>query len=90
VKLYTVGYTRKPLRRCMELLREAEVDIVVDVRLRNRGQLAGWAKRDDLAFILERSASNIDIASILRRRASCSTGIAAPEIGSSTPLSTQP
>jgi uncharacterized protein (DUF488 family) len=35
------------------LLREAGVDIVVDVRLRNTGQLAGWAKRDDLAFILE-------------------------------------
>lgn len=29
------------------------MDAVVDVRLRNTGQLAGWSKRDDLAFILE-------------------------------------
>src|SRR5581483_730431 len=51
--LYTIGFTRKPLRRFVELVREAGVDLVVDVRLRNTGQLAGWAKRDDLAYILE-------------------------------------
>jgi uncharacterized protein (DUF488 family) len=53
VKLYTIGYTQKPLRRAIHLLRDAEVDAVIDVRLRNSSQLAGWAKRDDLAFILE-------------------------------------
>ncbi len=37
----------------MDLLRDAGVDAVVDVRLRNTGQLAGWSKRDDLAFILD-------------------------------------
>jgi len=51
--VYTIGYTRKPLRRFIELLRGAGVDAVIDVRLRNTGQLAGWSKRDDLAFILE-------------------------------------
>src|SRR5438309_1770864 len=51
--LFTIGYTKKPLRACIQLLREAAVDVVVDVRRRNTGQLAGWAKRDDLAFILE-------------------------------------
>ena len=51
--VYTVGYTKKPLRRFIDLLRVARVDAVIDVRLRNTGQLAGWSKRDDLAFILE-------------------------------------
>lgn len=51
--IYTIGYTKKPLRRFMQLLRDAAVDGVFDVRLRNTGPLAGWAKRDDLAFILE-------------------------------------
>jgi uncharacterized protein (DUF488 family) len=53
VKIYTIGYTQKPLRHAITLLRDAGVDVVIDVRLRNSNQLAGWAKRDDLEFILE-------------------------------------
>lgn len=53
VELYTIGFTRKSLRQFVELLRGADVDGVVDIRLHNTGQLAGFAKRDDLAFILE-------------------------------------
>lgn len=51
--LYTIGHTGKSLRQFIGLLRGAEVDVVVDVRLHNTSQLAGYAKRDDLAFILE-------------------------------------
>lgn len=51
--VYTIGFTQKPLRRFVELLQTASVDAVIDIRLRNVSQLAGWAKRDDLAFILE-------------------------------------
>ena len=53
MKVATIGFTQKPLRRFVDLLRGAEVDLVVDIRLRNNSQLAGWSKRDDLAFILE-------------------------------------
>jgi uncharacterized protein (DUF488 family) len=53
VKVATIGFTQKPLRRFVDLLRGAEVDLVVDVRLHNKSQLAGWSKRDDLDFILE-------------------------------------
>jgi len=56
--LYTIGYTKKSLERFVTLLREAGVDAVVDVRRFNTSQLAGWAKRDDLAFLL-RSAFGI-------------------------------
>jgi uncharacterized protein (DUF488 family) len=50
--IYTIGYTKKPLERFVRLLQEAGVDSVVDIRLRNTSQLAGFAKRDDLAFLL--------------------------------------
>jgi len=51
--IYTIGFTQKPLRRFVDILQTAGVDAVIDIRLRNVSQLAGWAKRDDLAFILE-------------------------------------
>jgi uncharacterized protein (DUF488 family) len=50
--LYTVGYKGKPLEMFVGQLREASVDGVVDVRLRNTSHLAGYTKRDDLAFLL--------------------------------------
>jgi uncharacterized protein (DUF488 family) len=50
--VYTIGHTKKNLERFIRLLQEAGVDAVVDVRLRNTSQLAGFAKRDDLAFLL--------------------------------------
>lgn len=53
MQLYTIGFTQKSLRQFIDLLREARVDGVVDIRLNNVSQLAGYAKRDDLAFILE-------------------------------------
>ncbi len=51
--IYTIGFTKKPLRKFLTLLREAGVDAVIDVRRRNSSQLAGYAKKDDLACILE-------------------------------------
>jgi uncharacterized protein (DUF488 family) len=51
--LCTIGYTKKSLRKFIELLKSANVTKVVDVRLRNTSQLAGFAKKDDLAFVLD-------------------------------------
>ena len=50
--LYTIGYQRKPLATFIGQLREPGVDAVIDVRLRNTSHLAGYTKRDDLAFLL--------------------------------------
>ena len=50
--IYTIGFTQLSLAEFIGLLREARVDAVIDTRLRNTSQLAGWAKRDDLAFLL--------------------------------------
>ena len=54
--IHTVGYTQKPLEQFVRLLQEAGVDAVIDVRLRNTSQLAGFSKRDDLAFLLRELA----------------------------------
>ena len=55
--LYTIGYQSKRLSVFIGQLREADVDAVVDVRLRNTSHLAGYSKRDDLAFLLREGFS---------------------------------
>jgi uncharacterized protein (DUF488 family) len=52
MKLYTIGFTRKPAEKFFGLLRKARVSTLVDVRLNNVSQLAGFAKRDDLKYFL--------------------------------------
>lgn len=49
----TIGFRTKPLADLITLLRQAGVEAVIDVRLRNTSQLAGYTKRDDLAFLLQ-------------------------------------
>lgn len=53
VRVATIGFTRKSARRFFQLLRESGVKRVVDVRLNNVSQLAGFAKRDDLEWFLD-------------------------------------
>jgi uncharacterized protein (DUF488 family) len=52
MKLFTIGFTQKSAERFFTLLRHAGVRRVVDVRLNNSGQLAGFTKKDDLIFFL--------------------------------------
>ena len=52
VKVSTIGFTRKSARRFFDLLRDSGARRVVDVRLHNTSQLAGFAKKDDLAWFL--------------------------------------
>lgn len=52
-RIYTIGFTGRSARDFFGALRKAGVRRVVDVRLRNTSQLAGFAKRNDLAFFLE-------------------------------------
>jgi len=51
--VYTIGYTQKSLKQFVRLLENSGVDAVIDIRLRNTSQLAGFTKRDDLAFLLQ-------------------------------------
>lgn len=49
----TIGFAKKNLRTFIEKLRAAAVKKVIDIRLHNTSQLAGYAKKDDLEYILE-------------------------------------
>lgn len=50
MKLYTIGFTKKKAETFFDLLCSSGVRRIVDVRLNNVSQLAGFAKRDDLAY----------------------------------------
>lgn len=50
MRIATIGFAGKSAQRFFELLREAGIRRIVDVRLHNASQLAGFAKRDDLAW----------------------------------------
>ncbi|NOT59973.1 MAG: DUF488 domain-containing protein [Acidobacteria bacterium] len=50
--IYTIGFTKKSLREFIETLRAADVRCVIDVRLRNTSQLAGWSKQPDFEYLL--------------------------------------
>ena len=54
MRVYTIGFTKKSAARFFETLQVAEVARVVDVRLNNVSQLAGFAKKQDLAYFLDR------------------------------------
>ena len=52
MKIFTIGFTKKSARTFFTKLRESGAQQVVDVRLNNVSQLAGFAKKDDLQFFL--------------------------------------
>lgn len=54
IKLYTIGFTGKSARRFFELLEQNGVKKIIDTRISNGSQLAGFAKGTDLAFFAER------------------------------------
>jgi uncharacterized protein (DUF488 family) len=56
MKLFTIGFTKKTAEKFFGLLRGSGARRVVDVRLNNVSQLAGFAKKDDLAFFLKELA----------------------------------
>ncbi len=53
MNVFTIGFTQKTAERFFRLLRESGVKRVIDVRLNNTGQLAGFSKRDDLVYFLK-------------------------------------
>lgn len=53
VPLYTIGFTLKRAEDFFETLRRHSVQRLVDIRANNTSQLAGFTKRDDLAYFLD-------------------------------------
>jgi uncharacterized protein (DUF488 family) len=52
MRVFTIGFTKKSAHTFFTKLRESGAQRVVDVRLNNVSQLAGFAKKDDLQFFL--------------------------------------
>lgn len=50
MKLFTIGFTKKSAESFFTKLQRAGVRRLVDVRLNNVSQLAGFAKKDDLNY----------------------------------------
>jgi uncharacterized protein (DUF488 family) len=53
MKVFTIGFTRKTAREFFDNLRRPGLVRLVDVRLNNVSQLAGFTKREDLRFFCE-------------------------------------
>jgi len=52
-ELYTIGFTKKSAEKFFDLLKATNTKRIVDVRLNNASQLAGFSKRNDLKFFLK-------------------------------------
>jgi uncharacterized protein (DUF488 family) len=56
VKIYTIGFTQKSAPTFFELLTQNGVQRVIDIRLNNTSQLAGFTKKDDFKYFLKELA----------------------------------
>lgn len=52
MEIFTIGFTQSTAAGFFERLRQRRIQRLVDVRLNNTSQLAGFAKRDDLIYFL--------------------------------------
>lgn len=53
IKLFTIGFTKKNAETFFEKLKKFGIVKLVDIRLNNVSQLAGFAKKDDLIYFLK-------------------------------------
>lgn len=54
IKLFTIGFTQKSAEDFFELLIQSNVRRIIDTRLNNVSQLAGFAKQKDLKYLLNK------------------------------------
>lgn len=59
MKIYTIGFTKKSAESFFTSLKAAGVRRLLDVRLNNVSQLAGFSKKNDLSYFAK-SICNID------------------------------
>jgi uncharacterized protein (DUF488 family) len=52
IHLYTIGFTKKSAEAFFTKLSTSGVRTIIDVRLNNISQLAGFTKKDDLPYLL--------------------------------------
>ena len=59
MKIYTIGFTQKSAEEFFNILKDNQIEQLVDIRLNNKSQLAGFTKMKDLKYFLKKIA-NID------------------------------
>ena len=65
--LFTIGFAEKSAEDFFGLLIKNRVRLVIDIRLNNKSQLAGFTKKDDLRYFLKEIGGieyvhNVDLA----------------------------
>jgi len=53
MNIYTIGFTKKTAEKFFQLLVKNGIKKVIDIRLNNKSQLAGFAKGADLKYFLK-------------------------------------
>jgi uncharacterized protein (DUF488 family) len=57
MNIYTIGFTKKNAETFFKFIKTSNIKTIIDVRLNNVSQLAGFAKKDDLKFFLRELCS---------------------------------
>ena len=50
--IYTIGFTKKTAEQFFETLKASAIELLIDIRLNNRSQLAGFTKDGDIQYFL--------------------------------------
>lgn len=53
IKIFTIGFAQKNAEQFFKILEISKVKKVVDIRLNNESQLAGFTKKNDLKYFLK-------------------------------------
>ena len=52
IRIYTIGFAGKSAERFFETLKQAGISHLLDIRIHNNSQLAGFTKQNDLKYFL--------------------------------------
>ena len=52
--LYTIGFTKRTAKEFFDTIHSEAIELLVDIRLNNTSQLAGFTKKEDLDYFLEK------------------------------------
>jgi len=53
MKIYTIGFTKKSAQEFFDILKKKNISRLIDIRLNNASQLAGFTKGPDLKYFLK-------------------------------------
>ena len=51
--IYTIGFTKRTAEEFFYPIKEEKIELMIDIRLNNKSQLAGFTKGQDLAYFLK-------------------------------------